>query len=475
MSPRRAVILCRISDARNEDTTGVERQEVDGRALAKRMGWGVSKVVTENDTSAYHRRQVRLPDGSTALRVVRPEYRAVLADLATGRADGLIAYDLDRTTRDPRDLEDLIDVVESGKPRIPVESVTGSLRLASDADVTMARVMTAIGNKSSRDTGRRVARAAEDRARAGKFSGGRRPFGFEADGVTLRESEAAEVRQAADKLLTGMSVRQVLRDMAERGITTVIGGEWNTRVLRTMLLSPRVAGHSVYRGEIVKRDAWPAILDEETWQAVVRLLNDPKRRTTPGNTPKHLLSLIARCGHCDGYMTVTSSDRGRQVYRCVGNYCTTRRKEHVEAVVEGVVVGLLSRPDALELLDRQAGPDVDLGALRAEAATLRERMDALAVDFAEGILTRSQMRAGSERIEARLTDIDALTASVGERSPLAGVAGPNAAQVWEGLDIGRKRAIVRALVEVKVFRQPQAGRPSRAYFDPQYVEITPIA
>jgi hypothetical protein len=44
----------------------------------------------------------------------------------------LLALDLDRIARDPRDLEDLIDVVESHTPHVPVESVTGSLRLANE-------------------------------------------------------------------------------------------------------------------------------------------------------------------------------------------------------------------------------------------------------------------------------------------------------------------------------------------------------
>jgi site-specific DNA recombinase len=33
--------------------------------------------------------------------------------LADGRADALMAYDLDRAFRDPRDLEDMIDMVAS--------------------------------------------------------------------------------------------------------------------------------------------------------------------------------------------------------------------------------------------------------------------------------------------------------------------------------------------------------------------------
>lgn len=61
------------------------------------------------------------------LRVIRPEFRKTLKFFQQDGADVLIAYDLDRATRDPRDLEDLIDAkVLHG---FGVLSVTGSLRL----------------------------------------------------------------------------------------------------------------------------------------------------------------------------------------------------------------------------------------------------------------------------------------------------------------------------------------------------------
>ncbi|MBA3311299.1 MAG: recombinase family protein, partial [Nocardioidaceae bacterium] len=111
MKPTRAAILVRISDDRAGEAAGVGRQEKDARALADRLGWQVGEVIIENDVSAYKRRTVTLPDGSAALRVVRPGFRRLLELLALGQVDGLIAYDLDRVARDPRDLEDLIDVV----------------------------------------------------------------------------------------------------------------------------------------------------------------------------------------------------------------------------------------------------------------------------------------------------------------------------------------------------------------------------
>ena len=41
-------------------------------------------------------------------------------------------------------------------PGIEIRSVSGSLRLDNDGDITMARVLVTMANKSSRDTSRRV-------------------------------------------------------------------------------------------------------------------------------------------------------------------------------------------------------------------------------------------------------------------------------------------------------------------------------
>ena len=64
-------------------------------------------------------------------RTYRPKLRHALDLLAKGENDGFIPLDLDRAFRDPRDLEDLIDIAE--EYGVPVESVTGSLRLGNDA------------------------------------------------------------------------------------------------------------------------------------------------------------------------------------------------------------------------------------------------------------------------------------------------------------------------------------------------------
>src|SRR2546423_324752 len=128
--PRQAGAYVRISRDPDGEERGVTRQKEDVEELAARVGWKVTKVYEENDTSAYKRKQIRLPDGRSVWRVIRVEFRQMLQDYEDGVIDGIIVYDLDRLIRQPRDLEDLIDLVDH--LRRPVTGVTGALDLMTE-------------------------------------------------------------------------------------------------------------------------------------------------------------------------------------------------------------------------------------------------------------------------------------------------------------------------------------------------------
>ncbi|WP_079177082.1 recombinase family protein [Streptomyces sp. MUSC 14] len=64
-------------------------------------------------------------DGSVDCVVVRPEFRRLLADLASGVIDGVIFYDLDSLVRQPRDLEDLIDLSSTPNDRSSAPPAAG--------------------------------------------------------------------------------------------------------------------------------------------------------------------------------------------------------------------------------------------------------------------------------------------------------------------------------------------------------------
>lgn len=486
--PEKAIVLARISDARGDDERGVTDQLADCLALAQRLGWTVGPAAThqisENDTSAFKRRKTVLPDGRSELRTYRPKFRQALAMLADGRADGLIVYDLDRLARDPRDLEDLIDTVESSRPRVPVESVTGSLRLGGDHDIAMARIMVSLGNKSSRDTSRRVARARLRQATAGQFGGGKRRYGYEPDGVTVRESEAAEIRQAVDAVLAGVSLRQITLSLRERGVPTAAGGRWDTVTLRDLLLRPRNAGLAVHRpsgsgrvgppyseDEIVGRAQWEAIISEDEWRAVCAILTDPSRSNNAGNTPRWLGSRIYRCGRCDDGTTLvvmgsTNSAKRYARYTCPEAWHLARAAEPLDQMVTEALIARLEQPRTAALIPVAGQSDV--AELRRQAESLRELLDEQARLHARRLIDARQLAAGTRELHGRLAEIEAALAEETQKSPLAAIAGrPDARQIWEGLDLGHRRALLRALADVTVRGASRRG-PG---FDPDSIEI----
>jgi DNA invertase Pin-like site-specific DNA recombinase len=472
--PQQAILLARISDARNGDDHGVASQLRDLRRYAARLGWkpgeAATHEITENDTSAFKRRKIILPDGSRQLRTVRPGFRRALAMLAAGQGDGLIALDLDRVCRDPRDLEDLIDVVESRRTRVPVESVTGSLRLASDADITMARVMVAVANKSSRDTARRVAAARRHKADAGQPGGGVRCFGYTADGMNIVPAEAARITGAASAVLAGASLRAIACEWTAAGVTTTRGRPWRPSWLRSLLLRPRLAGIIVYRGEEAGPAAWPAILDEATWRSVRRLLTDPGRLTAAGNEPKWLGSGLYVCGVCgEGVGTGQGGKHGR-TYVCPRHH-VRRAAAPVDQMVENVVIARLSQPDAASVLTPpRDGPDT--GSLHRQAAVLRDRLDEQAALHARGEITAAMLATGTRIIAAELANVEGQLATAITGSALDGIAGrADAAAIWQTLPLWRRRGIVGVLMDVRLLPARPGRQPGGSYFDRESVSI----
>ncbi len=99
------VLYARYSELVGGDDA-LERQ--DGYEFAEEYGATIEKVYQEKGF-ASKKKTIVLEDGA----MIRPDY----AELRSSYLDGAIVWDLDRLTRDLRDLEDAIEVVELyGRP-----------------------------------------------------------------------------------------------------------------------------------------------------------------------------------------------------------------------------------------------------------------------------------------------------------------------------------------------------------------------
>jgi site-specific DNA recombinase len=444
---------------------GIGRQEEDGRALAERLGWNIIKVIPEDDTSAFKRRSIRLPDGSTALRTVRPGFRAVLDGLASGEFDGLIADDLDRVARDPRDLEDLIDVVESPKPRpnIPVASVTGSLRLDSDAGISMARVMVSIANKSSRDTARRVARKHQELAAEGKPGGGGfRPYGYTAKSREPIEAEANVVKEIAARVLgewdgwtdeqqakiepsVGESLNSIAADLNRRSVPTATGVPWSDRSVRSVVSKASVAGLREHRGEVVGKAVWPAILEVDVWERVCARLAGRNRAVDL--TLQRWLTGVLRCSHCQRMLMGWQGNNGPR-YWCAtpegGCGKIAVKASFAEDEVERQVLELLAQPGILAGLRTLADTEATDTA-RAELAEDEAQLKQMAGMWARREITFIEYTEARRIVEARVKQSRALLVSRAPRILRTLLAG-NVEDGWAGLIPSDKREVVLSLV-----------------------------
>jgi site-specific DNA recombinase len=140
----------------------------------------------------------------------------------------------------------------------------------------------------------------------------------------------------------------------------------------------------------------------------------------------------------------------------------------VEEFIGKLVVARLSRPDAADLVSvQEAG--VDVAALREEAAAIRVNLEEMAGDRALGRITRAQMLKATEAGTARLEAIGAELDGAARENVLAPlVAAQNAAAVWAGLDISRKRAVIKTLMSVTLF---SPGKGARRAFDPATIQV----
>ncbi|MFI0446010.1 recombinase family protein [Actinomadura sp. 6N118] len=470
------LIMVRISDADPGDVQGVARQIARTCAHAAQTGARVRMILVENDTSAFKRRKIVLPNGDKQLRTVRPKFRRALSLLAGGIVRRLTTYHLDRTVRDPRDLEDLIDVVEESSPRVVCDSVTGSLRLANDSDVTTARILVAVANQASRDTARRVREKRREQAEEGRFGGGPRRYGFEPDG-SLRESEAGAIRLGTELTVAQAKpmLREITRDVNARGYRDANGRPFRSEQFRDLLLRPCNAGLSVHRSGVRGRVYYTPddvvgslphrIVEPDEYWSVVHKLTDPDRTTNAGTTPKWFGSGIYQCP-CGDTMRVqrrehTRTDRRtgeqrqveRHIYRCQSTDSghATCPMQELDALVIGTVLELLANSDPADIIGPSSAT-ASVPALRAEIARHKERLNEIAADRDEDLITRSQMLTQTAKRRAKLERAQAdLEAALANLHPAARVIGADDIQAaWDELEWSQQREIVRRMLRVKV-------------------------
>lgn len=467
MSPTTAVIYCRISSDREGAGLGVARQRADCEQLAAQLGLTVFEVYEDNDLSAYSGKP-------------RPGYRQMLQDLRDGRAGTVLAWHTDRLHRSPSELEEYIDVCEP--LRIETRTVkAGHLDLTTATGRMIARQLGVQARYEVERMVERQRRKRDEMAANGQHFGGRRPFGWESDGMTPIDWEFDCIREAAQSILAGASLRSLAAGWVAREIPTSTGSDWEGSEVRRMLLRPRNAGIILHRGEEVGPAQWPAPLDEATWRSVCAILTDPSRRITPGNERKYLGSGLYLCGICaDGTTMGAATSNGRNpgaethywgAYTCRHRKHLSRRRDLVDDAVQMAVLDRLGRPDAAELLAAREDP-VDVRGAQQDMREARATLDEMAAALGSGALDMRSYQVASEAARLRLAGAESLLSRAVTANPVAGLVGADDVDaVWNGLDLSRRRAVLAYMVKVTILPARTGRQPGGGYWDPEGLRI----
>jgi site-specific DNA recombinase len=355
----RTALYLRVSLDKSGDGLGIERQREDCRRLAEQRGWTVTSEIVENNTSATYG--------------PRPGFEKLLQLMEGRQIDAVIVWHVDRLLRKMTDLERVIELVEASNVR--VATVSGEIDLGTDMGRMVGRIMASVARAEVERKSARHKRANLQKAQAGKPHGSKRAYGYEADLITIKEDEAAILREMARRVMNGHSYKEVSFWASAQGYRTTTGKIFYPLTVRNLLHKKRYAGIREYNGAEYPA-IWEPVFDAETWerlQLVIRLRHDRNGyEQGPPKARKYLLTGLVYCGRCgwplSGSRMYDAKDKTpRRVYFC---------SKRTDQLAPSGCNGLRRNADALEhwiaecLFYRLDSPE--LGELLVELPKMRE-------------------------------------------------------------------------------------------------------
>lgn len=472
-------IYARLSVDRDGTKVGIDTQLEDSRKLAHERGWTiVAEYVDRNLTAADKL-------------VKRPEYDRLVADFQMGRYSNLVCWDLDRLTRQPRQLEDWIDAAEDRGLRIV--TANGEADLGTDGGRMYARIKAAVAKGETERASARQKRNKQRRRENGQWHGGTPPYGYQAKAGRLvpDPAEVARIHEVARRMLDDReSMHSIVTDWNNQGFQTRKGNHWRQANLRSIMLNRSMLGETM-PGVV----GWEPIIDQRTFDRMHALLLDPSRKVihSPGvKGGKYAMGGgLTVCGAClkplithvrieNGAKTPTiaclarvhgPSEKHPRALRTRGGverWEDTGRVSIVHDILEEVVweeliARLRETPRFIQRMSEQ-DPETDdrLDALEHERRDLRAQKERAQKAYVLGIMDERDSVAEVQRIDALLDALGRkydsllrLPISLADFNPERGID-------WQSWTPGRRRAALKGFIKrIEVGPYPEGMRRTR--------------
>lgn len=492
-------IYARLSVDRDGKKVGIDTQLEDSRKLAAERGWEVFDEYVDRNLTAADKL------------VARPEYDRLVADFAADQFSALICWDLDRLTRQPRQLEDWIDAAESRA--VALVTANGEADLTADGGRLYARLKVAVAKGEAERASARQKRSKQARREKGLWHGGAVPYGYSHDKakkiLVPVPGEVAVVKEAVRRVLEDREpLHSIVTDWnsaktpggSEPKRTTRAGKHWRQSNLKAILTNQSLLGKTKAG---VK--GWEPIIDARTFERLQAIFNDPARKVThsPGvKGGKYTMGGgLTVCGKC-GKPLITSLKRevlGReqvtigclrrvhgpdpehhpQVLRVRGGVEKWQDSGRVaidHALLEEHVFGTLI--DMLESSphwhQRLAGKDPKaanrLDAIDARRSDLRDQRERAGRAFIAGIMSERESLAEVQRVDAELDALERESNALLRQPILEGGMTSETLRHWRNWTPGRRRAFLKLFIaRVEISEWPVGT--ARTRFRPKNMSV----
>lgn len=444
-----SVIYARQSRDKDGDGTAVDRQLIACRKLAEARELEVVAEIVENDTSAT--------------KGTRPGYERLIAGIVAGDYKTVIVWHTDRLYRRVRDLLTLMEVALAHDVSVMTVKA-GDIDLSSPIGRMFANMTAGVAQYEVEHKAERQIAANMQRAEKGVWQFSRRPYGYKrVDGeVVIVEDEAAVIREAYDRYLSGESYYSIAQGLNAEGALTSTGRQWSVSTLRALLRNPGYAGILVYKGVERGDGSWTPIISRATWGQYKQMR---ARRKVPhdwANQAKHLLSGLAVCGVCGGrlfarpmYGRGSAQKAVTLAYACRDKWCVQRNLERLDDLVTRTVVARFAQPEVIaQIRASQTTVDED-----AELDELRARWDDLAAMVADGTLRPQAVREQSAILRSKIDRLETHVMTVRQVSVASDLALADDVRThWDSMPLPQKRALIQYLTSITVNKQANPRR-----------------
>lgn len=468
-----AYVYGRSSNDPTKKGRSVADQLDDGVDLCASRGWPVAGLFDGDiDASASRWR-----------RHERADFTAMLDGIRAGKCRIVVAYEASRYYRD---LEQYVQLRNACMDSGVLLCYGGTVYDLSKKEDRRTTAQDALEAEEEADAIRkRVLRGTRSSAKRGRPHG-RILYGYkrEYDPATgellgqVPDPEAAPVvREVFERVASGEAAYAVMTDLNARGITARAGREWEDHNLYHLLRNPGYVGRRVHQGRDIGEAAWDPLISRELWDAVQRIVSDPSRRTSESPDVVHLLSGLVQCGHCAvGVLRVKANKQGQDTYYCPDSRCVVMLKDKLDAYVTEGLLAWLGSSAAAEAF--QPAPRDEMAQHQREVEAMRSQLDearAAAAQFGpdgKPQLSVLSLAALEESLSPRIAALEEKLREAQAGTPpvlRSLVSTDDVEAVWAGMDLARKRAVIRTVVRVRL-NQARARGVRR--IEPGRVEMT---